>query len=252
MGGSRDLTNISHHAHRTLKTPARNRRCFGGGLDGHAHPASACRYATIHVTTRQPTEFVDLTDRLERLVADAGFRFGILNVQTLHTTTAVVVNEHEPLLLADFQALLEAAAPGDGRYRHDDMTADREHDRCASGPTAMPTAGRSAAVIGLPQRQARPAACSANGSACSLSSWMARANATSRSSSSARQGNEGQDDPARADGGDQPVLAADQVLAVPAARPGDAGRVPRATTTRSRFRTSTSRRSTSTTRRIWW
>ena len=85
-------------------------------------PASACRHATIHVTTTQPTEFVDLTDRLERLVADAGFRFGILNVQTLHTTTAVVVNEHEPLLLADFQALLEAAAPGDGRYRHDDTT----------------------------------------------------------------------------------------------------------------------------------
>ena len=85
-------------------------------------PASACRYTTIHVTTTQPTEFVDLTDRLERLVADAGFRFGILNVQTLHTTTAVVVNEHEPLLLADFQVLLEAAAPGDGRYRHDDTS----------------------------------------------------------------------------------------------------------------------------------
>lgn len=85
--------------------------------------ASTCRHARIHVTTGHPTEFIDLTDRLERLVADAGLRFGILNVQTLHTTTAVVVNEHEPLLLTDFQALLEAAAPGDGRYRHDDTTA---------------------------------------------------------------------------------------------------------------------------------
>ena len=85
-------------------------------------PASVCRYATIHVTTRHPLEFVDLTDRLALLVADAGFRSGILNVQTLHTTTAVVVNEHEPLLLADFQAMLEAAAPRDGRYRHDDLT----------------------------------------------------------------------------------------------------------------------------------
>ena len=81
------------------------------------------RHARIRLTTRHPTEFIDLTDRLERLVADAGLRFGILNVQTLHTTTAVVVNEHEPLLLTDFQALLEAAAPDDGRYRHDDMTA---------------------------------------------------------------------------------------------------------------------------------
>jgi secondary thiamine-phosphate synthase enzyme len=79
-------------------------------------------YATIHITTRHPLEFHDVTDRIERLVAETGVRIGILNVQTLHTTTAVVVNEHEPLLLADFQAMLEAAAPRDGRYRHDDLT----------------------------------------------------------------------------------------------------------------------------------
>ena len=81
------------------------------------------RHATLHITTTQPTEFIDLTDRLERLVSDAGLRFGIVNVQTLHTTTGVIVNEHEPQLLGDFRAFLEAAAPDDGRYRHDDMTA---------------------------------------------------------------------------------------------------------------------------------
>jgi secondary thiamine-phosphate synthase enzyme len=85
-------------------------------------PASTFRHTSIHVTTRQPTEFIDLTDQLEGLIADAGLRVGILNVQTLHTTTAVLVNEHEPLLLTDFKALLEAAAPVDGRYRHDDAT----------------------------------------------------------------------------------------------------------------------------------
>jgi secondary thiamine-phosphate synthase enzyme len=87
-------------------------------------PVSACRYTTrIHVTTCQPTEFIDLTDRLDALITNAGLRFGILNVQTLHTTTAIVVNEHEPRLLADFQSLLEATAPGDGRYQHDDVSA---------------------------------------------------------------------------------------------------------------------------------
>ena len=86
-------------------------------------PISACRHNTrIHLTSTHRTQFIDLTDRLERLVSDAGLRFGIVNVQTLHTTTAVVVNEHEPLLLADFHSMLEAAAPDDGRYQHDDMT----------------------------------------------------------------------------------------------------------------------------------
>jgi secondary thiamine-phosphate synthase enzyme len=86
-------------------------------------PLTRRSHASIRVTTRHPTEFIDLTDRLERFVADSGVGFGILNVQTLHTTTAVVVNEHEPLLLDDFQALLEAVAPRDRQYRHDDTTA---------------------------------------------------------------------------------------------------------------------------------
>jgi secondary thiamine-phosphate synthase enzyme len=94
-----------------------------------AHPtatpqaaAAARGHSRIHVTTRYPTEFIDLTDRLEALVAATRLRVGILNVQTLHTTTAVVVNEHEPLLLTDFEALLEAAAPVNRRYQHDDTT----------------------------------------------------------------------------------------------------------------------------------
>jgi secondary thiamine-phosphate synthase enzyme len=85
-------------------------------------PAWTCSHARLHVTTCQTTEFIDLTDRLERLVHDAGLRFGMVNIQTLHTTMAVIVNEHEPLLLTDFQDMLEAVAPADGRYRHDDIT----------------------------------------------------------------------------------------------------------------------------------
>ena len=84
--------------------------------------AWTCSHAKLHLTTNHATEFIDLTDRLQRLISDASLRSGMLNVQTLHTTLAVVVNEHEPLLLDDFRRMLEAAAPADGRYRHDDMT----------------------------------------------------------------------------------------------------------------------------------
>ena len=86
-------------------------------------PTSIHQHTKIRVTTERPTQFVDVTDRLEALVAEAGIRFGFVNVQTLHTTTAIVVNELEPLLLSDFATLLENVAPRDGGYRHDDVTA---------------------------------------------------------------------------------------------------------------------------------
>jgi len=85
-------------------------------------PAPVCRHHHIRITTDRPTEFVDLTDTIQAFVAESGVISGMVNVQTLHTTAAIVVNEHEPLLLTDFTSLLERAAPVDRPYRHDDLT----------------------------------------------------------------------------------------------------------------------------------
>jgi hypothetical protein len=62
-------------------------------------PTFVYRHTRIGIATERPTQFVDLTDGLESLVTEAGLTVGFVNVQTLHTTTALVVNEHEPLLL---------------------------------------------------------------------------------------------------------------------------------------------------------
>jgi secondary thiamine-phosphate synthase enzyme len=86
-------------------------------------PAPACRHSRIRVETRRSTEFIDLTDRIDASVSDTGIRDGLVNVHTLHTTTAILVNEHEPLLLADFAALLDRMAPQHAVYQHDDMAA---------------------------------------------------------------------------------------------------------------------------------
>lgn len=85
--------------------------------------APTCRHSRIRVETRRSTEFIDLTDLIEASVSESGIRDGLVNVQTLHTTTAIIVNEHEPLLLMDFAALLEEIAPVHAPYRHDDMAA---------------------------------------------------------------------------------------------------------------------------------
>jgi secondary thiamine-phosphate synthase enzyme len=77
-------------------------------------------HLTISVETREATEFIDLTPALVALVQTLGLREGILTVQTRHTTTGVMINEHEPLLLADLKALFERLAPA-GAYAHDDF-----------------------------------------------------------------------------------------------------------------------------------
>ncbi len=84
-------------------------------------PISICHHAVIRMDTQRPTEFIDLTDRLQQMVARARVHCGVVNVHTMHTTTGIVVNELEPLLLDDFSALLDDVAPRDSAYRHDDV-----------------------------------------------------------------------------------------------------------------------------------
>jgi secondary thiamine-phosphate synthase enzyme len=84
--------------------------------------SSTVHHTTFRIGTEQEAEFIDVTGRIEAFVAASGVRTGLLNIQTLHTTTAVIVNEHEPLLLTDMAALLERLAPHDAVYRHDNVT----------------------------------------------------------------------------------------------------------------------------------
>jgi secondary thiamine-phosphate synthase enzyme len=82
--------------------------------------ASRQHHLTISVVTCEATEFVDLTPTLVALVQTLGVHEGLLTVQTLHTTTGVMINEHEPLLLGDLKAMFERLVPA-GRYDHDDF-----------------------------------------------------------------------------------------------------------------------------------
>jgi secondary thiamine-phosphate synthase enzyme len=77
------------------------------------------RHAKLRIETRRAQEFIDITERVEGLVQSHDIHLGVVNVQTLHTTTALVVNEHEVELLEDFAAVLGRLAPVGRRYRHD-------------------------------------------------------------------------------------------------------------------------------------
>ena len=80
----------------------------------------------LHFETTHATEFVDLTAQLRDEVRRTGLRIGRVHLQSLHTTVGLAVNENEPLLLRDFQNLLEKLAPSGAGYEHDDFTRRRE------------------------------------------------------------------------------------------------------------------------------
>jgi secondary thiamine-phosphate synthase enzyme len=88
------------------------------------------------VRTRGGIEFVDLTPWVAAAVDRSGLRDGIVNVQSRHTTAAIVVNEAEPLLLEDLRETLERFAPRQAAYRHDDFsvrTVNLEPDEPQNG-----------------------------------------------------------------------------------------------------------------------
>jgi len=84
-------------------------------------PDTTYRHLKIQIATERPFEFIDVTPDVEALITQAGIHVCFVNVQSLHTTTSIVVNEHEPQLLTDFAEMLERAAPPTAAYRHDDV-----------------------------------------------------------------------------------------------------------------------------------
>jgi secondary thiamine-phosphate synthase enzyme len=76
----------------------------------------------VHLRTERPLQFIDVTEIVAERVRRSEIEHGLVLVQTLHTTAAVLVNEDEPLLIGDLERMLERLAPGDAAYAHDDFS----------------------------------------------------------------------------------------------------------------------------------
>lgn len=87
-----------------------------------SRPAYWTHQDEIHLKTIECLQFIDLTEQVQTIVESSGVSNGMVTIQSLHTTTAVLINEHEPLLLQDLKRTLERVAPRNRKYRHDDFT----------------------------------------------------------------------------------------------------------------------------------
>lgn len=75
---------------------------------------------TLVYKTRERLELINITRDLNELVRKHGLKAGFVIVQSLHTTTAVFINEFQQALLDDIKAFLEKLVGRIEYWRHND------------------------------------------------------------------------------------------------------------------------------------
>lgn len=91
---------------------------------------------SLKIQTAEAPDFIDITDQVRGIVEESDVENGVAVVYSRHTTAAVVINENESLLLEDMEEFLEALAPCDDDYRHNDFSIRTENmteDECPNG-----------------------------------------------------------------------------------------------------------------------
>lgn len=80
----------------------------------------------IRLQTQEELGFIDITDKIKKIVEDSEIKEGFVHVFSRHTTLAIKINENEKLLMKDFKWLMNKISPDTGNYFHDKIDL-REH-----------------------------------------------------------------------------------------------------------------------------
>jgi secondary thiamine-phosphate synthase enzyme len=72
----------------------------------------------ITVQSQKSREVFNLTSQVKAAMEKSGFRDGIILVSSLHSNSAVIVNDDEPGLLQDLDSWLSQLAPARDDYKH--------------------------------------------------------------------------------------------------------------------------------------
>ncbi len=92
--------------------------------------------STLIINTSAAPEFIDITERVISIVEKSEVTNGIATIYSRHTTSAIIIQENEPLLLNDMSSLLETLSPKNSRYGHNDFTirtVNMNPEECPNG-----------------------------------------------------------------------------------------------------------------------
>src|SRR5207244_5077003 len=74
---------------------------------------------SLNLHTRYEGEILDITEKIQAIVAKGNIRNGVAFLFVPGSTAALTTMEYEPGLLVDLPSILERIAPRDGSYEHE-------------------------------------------------------------------------------------------------------------------------------------
>ena len=76
-------------------------------------------FLTISINTKNRSEMIDITSRVEEELRRSGLKDGVCFLFVPHTTAGITINEHaDPSVEADIQAMFNKLVPWEASYRH--------------------------------------------------------------------------------------------------------------------------------------
>jgi len=72
----------------------------------------------LFFNTRSRIEFVRITEQVDDVIQRSGIKDGLVLINPMHITAAVIVNDDEDGLKRDFVRVLQKLVPYDDRYEH--------------------------------------------------------------------------------------------------------------------------------------
>jgi len=72
----------------------------------------------LEFDTQERVQFVRMTEKVDAAVRKSGVRDGLVLINPMHITAAVIVNDNEAGLIEDFHDVLQRLVPYGARYRH--------------------------------------------------------------------------------------------------------------------------------------
>jgi secondary thiamine-phosphate synthase enzyme len=83
-------------------------------------------FKEVEVSTKESFELMDITEQVSSFVRECKVQSGICLINSIHSTTAIIVNEHESGLIRDILSKIEEEFPKDKRWNHNRIDNNAE------------------------------------------------------------------------------------------------------------------------------